>query len=61
MLYNSMANTYYKMNQNQKSIDLFLKSIAINPNSHMAYYNMANVYKTMNKMEDAINAHKKSI
>lgn len=61
MLYNSMANTYYKMNQNQKAIDLFLKSLSINPKSHMAYYNMANVYKTMNKMEDAINAHKKSI
>lgn len=61
MLYNSMANTYYQMKQNQKAIDLFLKSLAINPNSHMAYYNMANVYKAMNKIEDAINAHKKAI
>lgn len=56
-----MANTYYKMNQNEKSIEVFHKSISINPNSHMAYYNMANVYKSMNKLDDAKRSHSKSI
>lgn len=48
------------MKKYTESIEFFNKSIALNPNFHMAFYNMANVYKEKGEIEEAKRLHKRS-
>ncbi|MBR5982466.1 MAG: tetratricopeptide repeat protein [Bacteroidales bacterium] len=46
--------TYQYSNQNEKTIPLYRKLIASNPNDIENYYELAKVYQTLNKPKDAI-------
>jgi len=57
----SIGVVHTKMDEHQKALDSFKKTIALNPTYKNAYFNLATVHEMMSQPDKAIEYYEKSI